>query len=102
MSTQPLESNAAEVSTFKQWRKNDDDMADDEYQDKGISRIPVPRQKYIPVSKVQLLDAIVSTFFNSNLDDDDDDDGDAQHFLLLSSSVRSLVLSISFLLLLEN
>ncbi|XP_022992156.1 uncharacterized protein LOC111488573 isoform X1 [Cucurbita maxima] len=90
ITTQPLESNAAEASRFNQWPNNNGDMADDDFQDKGISRIPVPRQKHIPVSKAQLLDAIVSTFFNSN-HDDDDDDPDAQHFLLLSSCLDSIL-----------
>ena len=85
MSTQPLESIAAEPSTFNQWQNNNGDMADDDYEDKDISRIPVPRHKHIPVSKAQLLDAIVSTFFNSN--HADDDHNDAQHFQLISSLV---------------
>lgn len=90
MSTQPLE------SRFNQWQNNNGDMADDDLQDKDISRIPVPRHKHIPVSKAQLLDAIVSTFFNSN-HGDDHDHHDAQHFLLISSLVPSLALSFSLL-----
>ncbi|PPS11973.1 hypothetical protein GOBAR_AA08682 [Gossypium barbadense] len=43
----------------------------------GISRIQVPRQKYIPVSKAELLDAIVSSLFESR-------DEDARQFRLLS------------------
>lgn len=48
----------------------------------SISRIKVPRQKYIPVSKAELLDAIVLKMFQSQ---QDDGDGDTQQFLLLSS-----------------
>lgn len=65
-------------------------MADDDLQDKDISRIPVPRHKHIPVSKAQLLDAIVSTFFNSN-HGDDHDHHDTQHFLLISSCLDSIL-----------
>ncbi|KAA0059335.1 uncharacterized protein E5676_scaffold347G001880 [Cucumis melo var. makuwa] len=89
MSTQPLESIAAEPSTFNQWQNNNGDMADDDYEDKDISRIPVPRHKHIPVSKARLLDAIVSTFFNSN--HADDDHNDAQHFQLISSCLDSIL-----------
>lgn len=46
----------------------------------SISRIQVPRQKYIPVSKAELLDAVVLMMFESQQDDDD-----AHQFLLLSS-----------------
>ncbi|XP_038897961.1 uncharacterized protein LOC120085822 isoform X2 [Benincasa hispida] len=88
MSTQPLESIAAEASTFNQWQNNNGNVADDDHQDKDISRIPVPRHKHIPVSKAQLLDAIVSTFFNSN---HGDDHHDAQHFLLISSCLDSIL-----------
>ncbi|CAK9310525.1 unnamed protein product [Citrullus colocynthis] len=84
MSTQPLE------SRFNQWQNNNGDMADDDLQDKDISKIPVPRHKHIPVSKTQLLDAIVSTFFNSN-HGDDHDHHDAQHFLLISSCLDSIL-----------
>ena len=48
----------------------------------SISRIKVPRQKYIPVSKAELLDAIVLKMFQSQ---QDNGDGDTQQFLLLSS-----------------
>ena len=44
--------------------------------DKAISGIQVPRQKYIPISKSDLLDAIVLKF---------DSQQDVDHFLLLSS-----------------
>lgn len=56
---------------------------DEEEEEEGasISRIQVPRQKYIPVSKAELLDAVVLMMFESQKDDGDD----AQQFLLLSS-----------------
>lgn len=44
--------------------------------DKALSGIQVPRQKYIPISKSDLLDAIVLKF---------DSQQDVDHFLLLSS-----------------
>ncbi|KAK2649890.1 hypothetical protein Ddye_017379 [Dipteronia dyeriana] len=55
-------------------------------QDEGISisRIQVPRQKYITVSKTELLDAIVSTMFHS-------EDHDKDQFLLISSCLDSLL-----------
>ncbi|GAU34851.1 hypothetical protein TSUD_259310 [Trifolium subterraneum] len=42
----------------------------------GISKIQVPRQKHIPVSKSQLLDAILSIMFDQDA---------AHHFRLLTS-----------------
>lgn len=53
--------------------------ADDD-EEEGISKIRVPRQKYIPVSKSELLDGIISALFDSK-------DEDANQFLLFSSSV---------------
>lgn len=54
-----------------------------EEEDEGISipKLQVPRQKYIPVSKAELLDAIVSMMFES----EKDDGNDSEEFLLLSS-----------------
>ncbi|XP_059457263.1 uncharacterized protein LOC132187106 [Corylus avellana] len=52
----------------------------------SISRIQVPRQKYIPVSKAELLDAVVLMMFESQQDDDD-----ANQFLLLSSCLDSIL-----------
>lgn len=51
----------------------------DEFEEEGISisKIQVPRQKYIPVPKAELLDAIISTMLNSQDDKD--------QFLLISS-----------------
>lgn len=52
----------------------------------SISKLQVPRQKYIPVSKAELLDAIVSMMFKSQKDGDD-----SHEFLLLSSCLDSIV-----------
>ncbi|KAG2720772.1 hypothetical protein I3760_02G050800 [Carya illinoinensis] len=52
----------------------------------SISKLQVPRQKYIPVSKAELLDAIVSMMFESQKDGDD-----SHEFLLLSSCLDSIV-----------
>lgn len=64
-------------------RDDDDDDDDDDGDDEevGISKIEVPRQKYIPVSKSQLVDAILSTMFNQQ----HQHDMDAHHFRLLTS-----------------
>ena len=48
----------------------------DDEEGEGISKIRVPRQKHIPVSKSQLLDAIILSI---------QDDIDAHHFRLLTS-----------------
>lgn len=56
----------------------DGDVDDDE-EGVGISKIQVPRQKHIPISKSHLLDAILSNMFNQDQDDD------AHHFRLLTS-----------------
>lgn len=50
---------------------------EDEDERISISRIQVPRQKYIPISKAELLDAIVSKMLHSQDDKD--------QFLLISS-----------------
>lgn len=60
-----------------------EDGEEDEEEGKGISRIQVPRQKYIPVSKAELLDGIVLSMFRSQ--DEDEDDDEIKQFLLLSS-----------------
>lgn len=51
----------------------------DEDEEVGISKLQVPRQKYIPVSKSDLLDSIVSMIFKS------DDPDDILHFRRLAS-----------------
>ncbi|XP_022149396.1 uncharacterized protein LOC111017815 isoform X2 [Momordica charantia] len=78
-------------SKFEQWHnKFSNYNYDTGDEDKGISKIPVPRHKHIPVSKPQLLDAILFTFFQSN-QNHDDDDPEAQLFLLLSSCLDSIL-----------
>lgn len=69
-------------STVKKTKKNeepryenrdqeqDDNQKEEEEEGISISRIQVPRQKYIAVSKTELLDAIVSTMFDSQDDKD--------------------------------
>lgn len=57
----------------------------DEEEEKGISKIQVPRQKYIPVAKSDLLNGIVSNLFPSTYEPHDDDDDDVRSFRLLSS-----------------
>ncbi|XP_021897198.1 uncharacterized protein LOC110814140 isoform X3 [Carica papaya] len=57
--------------------------ADDD-EEEGISKIRVPRQKYIPVSKSELLDGIISALFDSK-------DEDANQFLLFSSCLDSIL-----------
>ncbi|CAN1762350.1 hypothetical protein LINPERHAP1_LOCUS8322 [Linum perenne] len=56
---------------------------EEEEDEKGISRIRVPRQKYIPVSKADILDAILLKFFDSQ--------DEADQFLNLSSSLDSVL-----------
>ncbi|KAL2316515.1 hypothetical protein Fmac_030391 [Flemingia macrophylla] len=63
--------------------KNPWDYDDDEV---GISKIQVSRQKHIPVSKSQLLKAILSTMFNQT-----QHDADAHHFRLLTSCLDSIL-----------
>ncbi|XP_027339738.1 uncharacterized protein LOC113853530 isoform X2 [Abrus precatorius] len=57
---------------------------DDDEEEVGISKIQVPRQKHIPVSKSQLLDAILSIIFHQRHDD-------AHHFRLLTSCLDSIL-----------
>ncbi|KAL2892703.1 30S ribosomal protein S8 [Bienertia sinuspersici] len=59
----------------------------------SISQIQVSREKYIPVSKSQLHDAVLS-FLRSqrhSSDDDEDEDSVISHFLLLSSCLESIL-----------
>ncbi|KAL5795879.1 hypothetical protein ACOSQ2_000699 [Xanthoceras sorbifolium] len=80
----PLKSDKNDVleSTPK---KNNKDVSPQDQEGEGISisRIQVPRQKYIAVSKTELLDAVVSTMFHSQDDKD--------QFLLISSRLDSLL-----------
>ncbi|XP_031251088.1 uncharacterized protein LOC116108987 isoform X3 [Pistacia vera] len=72
-------------STSKKTKKDvapgDQDQEGDEQI--SISRIQVPRQKYISVSKAELLDAIVSVMFHSQDDRD--------QFLLIASCLDSIL-----------
>lgn len=73
----------ADATSFTEALKKQNDVAsrnnedDEDEEDQAISKVPVPRQKYIPVSKAELLDGVVSKLFP-------DDDGDLEQFLLLS------------------
>ncbi|KAK4587661.1 hypothetical protein RGQ29_018891 [Quercus rubra] len=70
--------------------KQQQQQQEEEEEEEGvsISRIKVPRQKYIPVSKAELLDAIVLKMFQSQ---QDNGDGDTQQFLLLSSCLDTIL-----------
>ncbi|XWS31934.1 hypothetical protein CRYUN_Cryun23aG0118300 [Craigia yunnanensis] len=86
ISTEPLESRNDDV---KLTQSDTDDLVpriknEEEEEKPGISRIQVSRQKYIPVSKAELLDAIVSRLFDSR-------DEDARLFRLLSSCLDSIL-----------
>lgn len=61
----------------REGRVEDDDSGEEE-EEEGISSIHVPREKYISVSKSDLVNGIVTTLLDSQ-------DGDADIFLLLSS-----------------
>ncbi|KAK8654438.1 hypothetical protein V6N13_128406 [Hibiscus sabdariffa] len=64
--------------------KNEDDDDEEDDEKPGISRIQVSRQKYIPISKVELLDSIVSRLFDSR-------EEDARQFRLLASCLDSIL-----------
>ncbi|CAH2057637.1 unnamed protein product [Thlaspi arvense] len=57
---------------------------DESEEEEGISSIHVPREKYISVSKSDLVDGIVTTLLDSK-------DGDADIFLLLASCLDSIL-----------
>ncbi|KAE8703616.1 putative plastid-lipid-associated protein 10 [Hibiscus syriacus] len=89
ISTEPLESRKNANSILSDTddvvprlkNENDDD---DEEEKPGIYRIQVSRQKYIPVSKAELLDAVVSRLFDSR-------EEDARQFRLLASCLDSIL-----------
>ncbi|KAJ7952075.1 DUF3754 family protein [Quillaja saponaria] len=93
MYTEPLEPKTQSIQqraqTKKKRIKNKKGVVpkgkDEEDDDVGISKIQVPRQKYIPVSKSDLLDAIVSMMFQSP------EEEDVHHFLLLSKCLDSIL-----------
>ncbi|OMO82350.1 hypothetical protein COLO4_23085 [Corchorus olitorius] len=68
----------------KQEGEEEEDDEEKEEEKPGISSIQVSRQKYIPISKAELLDAIVLRLFDSQ-------DKDARHFRLLSSCLDSIL-----------
>ncbi|OMO64147.1 hypothetical protein CCACVL1_21993 [Corchorus capsularis] len=97
ISTEPLESRndgvkltQSDTDDLVPRNKNDkqggeeEDDEEKEEEKPGISSIQVSRQKYIPISKAELLDAIVSRLFDSQ-------DKDALHFRLLSSCLDSIL-----------
>ncbi|XP_060669499.1 uncharacterized protein LOC107428209 [Ziziphus jujuba] len=96
--TSPAKSNAVSFTSTDTTKINDqkngvqgnrgeegeEEEEEEEEEGKGISRIRVPRQKYITISKAELLDGIVSNMFDSDADD-------TKHFLLLSSCLDSIL-----------
>ncbi|KAL6137292.1 hypothetical protein ACLB2K_062584 [Fragaria x ananassa] len=80
----------ANATSFTEALKKQNDVAsrnnedDEDEEDQAISKVPVPRQKYIPVSKAELLDGVVSKLFR-------DDGGDLEQFLLLSKCLDSIL-----------
>jgi len=73
--SQELEEQGRQSENPNNKKKNSKDD-DDEEEEVGISKIQVPRQKHIPVSKSQLLDAILSNMLHQDT---------AHHFRLLTS-----------------
>ncbi|KAK6260446.1 hypothetical protein SCA6_014920 [Theobroma cacao] len=93
ISTEPIESRSDDVrltlsDTEDLVPRNENEKEEEEEEEEeekpGISKIQVSRQKYIPVSKAELLDAIVSRLFDSQ-------DEDARQFRLLSSCLDSIL-----------
>ncbi|XP_015894229.3 uncharacterized protein LOC107428240 isoform X2 [Ziziphus jujuba] len=93
--TSPAKSNAVSFTSTDTSKINDqkdgvqgnrgeEGEEEEEEEGKGISRIRVPRQKYIPISKAELLDGIVSNMFDADADD-------TKQFLLLSSCLDSIL-----------
>ncbi|KAK4269596.1 hypothetical protein QN277_022733 [Acacia crassicarpa] len=64
---------------------HEEDEDEDEDEEVWISKVQVPRQKYIPVSKSDLLDAIISMMFKSEEQDD------IHHFRRLGSCLDSIL-----------
>ncbi|KAJ8898768.1 hypothetical protein K2173_005095 [Erythroxylum novogranatense] len=69
------------VPKYQDEEEEDDDEEEDE---RGISKVQVSRQKYIPVSKAELLDAIVLKLLDHFQDD-------VEQFLHLSSCLDSIL-----------
>ncbi|BBG98674.1 Protein of unknown function D [Prunus dulcis] len=92
LSTEPTQIEAINLKDARKNQKQNDvvpeNQEEEEEEEHGISKIPVPRQKYIPVSKAELLDGVVSTVFQDKNGDEDDA---LQYFLLLSSCLDSIL-----------
>lgn len=90
-----LQSQPSPISNPKNNKNNKINEEGNNYNKKGISKIQVSRQKYIPVSKSQLHDALLSFLRDNqgrgNGDDDNDDDSIVSHFVLLSSCLDSIL-----------
>uniref|UniRef100_A0A6N2LP19 Uncharacterized protein n=2 Tax=Salix viminalis TaxID=40686 RepID=A0A6N2LP19_SALVM len=74
---EPLEE-SREIFRLQTQEAENDPVPSDQEEERGISKIQVSREKYIPVSKAELLDAVLLKLFDSQ-------DDDANQFLLLSS-----------------
>jgi hypothetical protein len=74
---EPLEE-SREIFRLQTQNDENDPVPGDQEEERGISKIQVSREKYIPVSKAELLDAVLLKLFDSQ-------DDDANQFLLLSS-----------------
>ncbi|KAI4355916.1 hypothetical protein L6164_004641 [Bauhinia variegata] len=86
MPKEPLEPKSQSSQQLAQPKKKINEIqTEEEKEEVGISKIQVPRQKHIPVSKSQLLDAILSVMFKSEEQDDID------HFRLLTSCLDSIL-----------
>ncbi|KAL5549614.1 hypothetical protein UlMin_004845 [Ulmus minor] len=83
MSTEPITSKTKPIQLPTTETNNRNNS--DEEEDKGISKIQVPRQSYIPVSKSELLDGVLSNMWRAG----DDEDHGEQGFLLLTASAAS-------------
>uniref|UniRef100_A0A2P2LBU2 Uncharacterized protein LOC105126210 isoform X2 n=1 Tax=Rhizophora mucronata TaxID=61149 RepID=A0A2P2LBU2_RHIMU len=77
--TQNNDRNASRMQEGGQEEKEEEEKEEE----KGISKIRVARQKYIPVSKAELMNAIVLKLFDSQ--------DDADQFILLSSCLDSIL-----------
>ncbi|KAJ6404475.1 hypothetical protein OIU84_012624 [Salix udensis] len=80
---EPLEE-SREIFRLQTQEAENDPVPSDQEEERGISKIQVSREKYIPVSKAELLDAVLLKLFDSQ-------DDDANQFLLLSSCLDSIL-----------
>ncbi|KAK7389349.1 hypothetical protein VNO78_24274 [Psophocarpus tetragonolobus] len=77
-----------EMSVVEPSSQSKYELEEEEEEEEGISKIRVPRQKHISVSKFQLVDAILSFMFNQP---DAIADADAHYFRLLTSCLDSIL-----------